>query len=166
MAAPSGNRFWEARSTHGRSPAFASADDLWDACIQYFEWTEDNPLYESKTFSFQGESWVEPVPKMRAMTIDGLCLYIGITDQTLYNYKGRGEDFLEVINRAEKVIRHQKFTGAAADLLNANIIARDLGLKDESKVEHSGSMDVNQMTDDELNNRLMALMNECNSAKS
>ncbi|MBS9307116.1 DNA packaging protein [Escherichia coli] len=29
----------------------------------------------------------------------------------------------------------QKFSGAAADLLNANIIARDLGLKEQSQVE-------------------------------
>lgn len=70
------------------------------------------------------------------MTIDGLCLFIGITDQTLYNYKERGEDFLDVITLAEKVIKHQKFTGAAADLLNPNIIARDLGLRDKSDVDH------------------------------
>ena len=32
-----------------------------------------------------------------------------------------------VVSKAEKIIYEQKFTGAAADLLNPNIIARDLG---------------------------------------
>ena len=35
-----------------------------------------------------------------------------------------------VICNIETAIRNQKFTGAAANQLNANIIARDLGLKD------------------------------------
>lgn len=134
MASPEGNKFWEARSSHGRKPKFETAEDLWSACLEYFQWVEENPLYEAKPFSFQGESWVEPVPKMRAMTIDGLCIFLDITDQTLYNYKERGEDFLEVINKADRIIRTQKFTGAAADLLNANIISRDLGLRDKTDI--------------------------------
>jgi hypothetical protein len=139
MGAPLGNRFWEARSKHGRSPVFASAPDLWNACIEYFEWVEDNPLWASKTVNFQGAPIDLPEAKMRAMTIDGLCLFLDITDQTLYNYKNRGEDFLEVITKAEKVIKYQKFTGAAADLLNANIIARDLGLREQTSNEHTGA---------------------------
>lgn len=78
-----------------------------------------------------------PVAKMRAMTLDGLHLFLGITDQTWINYRER-EDFLEVTTTIDKAIRSQKFAGAAADLLNANIIARDLGLKDASTNEHSG----------------------------
>ncbi|RCZ57579.1 DNA-packaging protein [Escherichia coli] len=35
------------------------------------------------------------------------------------------EDFCGVTTRAEDIIYDQKFSGAAADLLNANIIARD-----------------------------------------
>lgn len=39
------------------------------------------------------------------------------------------EDFLGVISQVEAIIYQQKFTGAAADLLNTNIISRDLGIK-------------------------------------
>lgn len=143
MAPPLGNKFWEARSSHGRNPKFATADDLWQACCEYFSWVEDHPLIEAKPFAFQGQSWIEDVPKMRAMTFDGLHIFLDITDQTWHNYKNRGEDFLDVINRAEKIMRNQKFTGAAADLLNPNIIARDLGLKENVSNEHTspdGSM--------------------------
>lgn len=50
MAAPKGNRFWEARSSHGRNPKFESPEALWAACCEYFEWVEANPLWEMKAF--------------------------------------------------------------------------------------------------------------------
>lgn len=137
MAAPKGNRFWEARSSHGRNPKFQSGEDLWGACCEYFQWVEENPLWEMKPFAYQGEVTQEPVAKMRAMTLSGLCLFLDISDDTWRNYRAN-EDLLGVVSRAEKVIYDQKFSGAAADLLNANIIARDLGLKDQASHEHIG----------------------------
>ena len=154
MAAPKGNRFWEARSSHGRNPKFESPDVLWDACCEYFEWADDNPLWESKAFSYQGEIIKTDMPKMRAMTLAGLCLFLDISDDTWRNYK-TDEGFLGVIMRAEKVIYDQKFSGAAADLLNANIIARDLGLSEKKEVKQS----VTDMTDDEIDRRLKELSN-------
>lgn len=136
MAAPKGNQFWKARSKHGRNPIFSSPDDLWNACCDYFEWTEDHPLQEEKLFAYQGEVTRATVHKMRAMTIEGLCLFLDITHETWTNYKKR-EDFFGVTTRAEAVIRVQKFQGAAADLLNPNIIARDLGLKDRTENEYT-----------------------------
>lgn len=138
MAAPHGNKFWEARSSHGRNPKFETAEQLWSSCLEYFEWVESHPLWEIKVFHSNGLITEAQVPKMRAMTIDGLCIFLDITDQTLYNYKERGDDFLDIVTRAEKIIRTQKFQGAAADFLNPNIIARDLGLKESSQHEHSG----------------------------
>lgn len=137
MAAPKGNRFWELRSSHGRRPIFSSPDDLWNAACEYFQWVEDNPLWEDKVTSFQGVNTHDPVAKMRAMTLDGLVLFLDIDDTTWRRYKER-EDFSQVTTRIEKTIRSQKFAGAAADLLNANIIARDLGLADKSELAGSG----------------------------
>lgn len=133
MAAPKGNRFWEARSSHGRKPIFASPEQLETACLEYFAWVEENPLWEAKAFCHQGNVTMANLPKMRAMTLDGLCLFLDIDDQTWRNYAAK-QDFVGVTARVEKAIRHQKFAGAAADLLNANIIARDLGLADKSEV--------------------------------
>ena len=155
MPAPKGNKFWEARSSHGRKPKFANADDLWNASVEYFEWVEENPLYEQKAFCAQGVVTYANMSKMRAMTISGLCIFLDISMQTWLDYKGR-KDFIDITTRVENIIYNQKFTGAAADLLNANIIARDLGLKDESKIDHQssdGSMSPKQtkdLTDEEL----------------
>lgn len=140
MAAPRGNRFWEARTKHGRDKLFASAELLWESCCEYFQWCEDNPLFEDKLVTFQGEATHEPVARMRAMTVSGLCMFLDICVQTWHNWKkGNDKGFVEVCMRAEQAIYNQKFMGASADLLNANIIARDLGLRDKSELDHKSS---------------------------
>ncbi len=68
------------------------------------------------------------------MTLAGLCLHIGITDETWRNYRDR-KDFFGVCERVDAMVYTQKFEGAAASLFNANIIARDLGLKDKQEYE-------------------------------
>jgi len=133
MPAPEGNQFWKARSSHGRKPIFGDSEKLWECCQEYFQWCEDNPLEEEKIFHNQGSITRATVAKMRAMTVSGLCIFLDICENTLTNYK-EDDDFLRVITRAEKIIYAQKFSGAAADLLNANIIARDLGLKDKTDI--------------------------------
>lgn len=133
MAAPKGNRFWEARSSHGRNPKFRNPEEMHSACVEYFEWVEENPLYEAKPFAYQGVVVQEPVAKMRAMTIAGLCNFLDIGVSTWDDYR-RKEDFSEVATRIEQIIQQQKFEGAAADLLNPNIIARDLGLSEKHDI--------------------------------
>lgn len=133
MAAPLGNQFWKARSSHGRAPIFPSPAVLAEACAEYFEWVEENPLWESKPFAFQGVVTVEPMPKMRAMSISGLCIFLDIGRRSWDEYKKR-EDFLPVCEAIEETIRTQKFEGASADLLNPSIIARDLGLVEKAEL--------------------------------
>ena len=137
MGAPAGNQFWKLRSSHGRKPIFSNPDDLWNAACEYFEWVEENPLWEDKLVSFQGASTHEPIAKMRAMTLDGLFLFLDISDETWRNYREK-KDFVGVITRIERTIRSQKFAGAAADLLNPNIIARDLGLTEKKEIGGEG----------------------------
>ncbi len=137
MAAPIGNKFWEARSSHGRAPIFGSPEELWTACLEYFEWVEANPLYEAQAFAYQGNVKIQEMPKMRAMTLASLCIFLDIAKRTWDDYRAR-EDFVPVTTRVDEIIRTQKFQGAAADLLNPNIIARDLGLSEKSELTGEG----------------------------
>ena len=144
MPAPKGNQFWKARSSHGRRPIFETPEDLETACEEYFDWVDANPLWEDKLVTFQGAAKHEPVAKMRAMTIEGLCLFLDISKPTWSDYASK-EDFSSVTTRVENTIRSQKFAGAAADLLNPNIIARDLGLADNNTVRHGVTDDVAEL---------------------
>ncbi|WP_420013324.1 DNA-packaging protein [Tateyamaria sp.] len=134
MAAPKGNRFWEARSSHGASPKFREASDLWGTCLEYFEWVERNPLKEERIAQDKGSPTLIEVKKMRAMTITGLCVFLDVDESTWRDWRANRDDLFPVITRVEQIIRTQKFEGASADLLNPNIIARDLGLADKTKV--------------------------------
>ena len=140
MAAPKGNQFWKARASSGASPRYATPESLWEDCLEYFQWVEDNPLESAEKVTFQGVGSLMVIPKMRAMSVIGLCNFLGINSATWYGWRGKGEghreDLLSIITQAEEIIRQQKFEGASADLLNPNIIARDLGLVD--KREHAG----------------------------
>jgi hypothetical protein len=151
-----GNKFWLARSSAGPKPKFTDPDALWTAACEYFEWVEDNPLWEDKLVTFQGTATHEPTAKMRAMTLAGLCLFLDIDRTTWAGWKCNRPDLLSVITRAEEVIFAQKFAGAAADLLNANIIARDLGLADKSELtgKDGGAIKFDDVSDIEKARRI------------
>jgi len=138
-AAPVGNQFWKARSSHGRKPIFASPEALWNACTEYFEWVENNPLKVERLFAYQGEITTHNEKRLRAMTIGGLCLFLDIGKITWYKYREK-KGFASICTQVEEVIREQKFTGAAAELLNPAIIARDLGLADKQEHKVTGPL--------------------------
>jgi hypothetical protein len=168
MPAPTGNKFWLLRSKHGRDKLFASPTLLWKAACQYFDWCENNPLMEveqakGNSKPVQDEEsgqWVFPpnlieLPKMRAFTLHGLCLYLDCNTAYFRSFKAQEraqkEDFSTVIAKIEEIIYNQKFTGAAAGFLNANIIARDLGLKDKIETELTGGIQIIQIPDNGRN---------------
>jgi len=138
MAAPKGNQFWKLRSKHGRNKLFSTPQLLWEAACEYFEWCEENPLKEEKGFAFQGIVTKTTFNKMRAMTLSQLCFYLNCNEAYFRTFKAQlreeDKDFNTVIHDIEQTIYNQKFQGASADLLNANIIARELGLSDKSEL--------------------------------
>ena len=161
MAAPEGNQFWQARSTHGRKRAYDDRDEFEDACYQYFAWCHENPLKEQKVFNGKDGIAKTDCNLMRAMTVRGLCIFLGISRDTWYRYRAgpetpetgeteadQGEnaadpeeqeadppvDFSDICTMVEEIIYTQKFEGAAAGLLNHAIIARHLGLAEHKKV--------------------------------
>ena len=138
MAAPQGNQFWKQRSKHGRDKLFESPDILWEEAQKCFEWCDLNPLVE---YDYKGKDADKVTyDKMRAYTWEGLELYLGITSLRDYKNNENYKDFQQVITRIGKIIYTQKFEGAAAGFLNPNIIARDLGLRDDKKIEVDGTL--------------------------
>ena len=133
-AAPKGNKFWELRATHGRGKVFTDPEELWKLTCGYFEWASKNTLKEEKVF---GTGKRMKVNHPRAFTLRALCFYLGITEQSWNNYH-KAELFSDIIEAINQVIYTQKFEGAAAGFFNANIIARDLGLKDATDVTTDG----------------------------
>jgi hypothetical protein len=162
MAAPKGNRFWEARTRHGPPERFTDPEVLWAACVEYFEWNEANPLETEKLVPTGGKVVRETEQRMRPLSIGGLCLFIGITRPTWVDWRQNRKDLVSVIANAEEVISRQKFEGASAGLLNANIISRELGLADRVKNEHSGQVDFSQVSDKDLEAQIQKYLSQMN----
>lgn len=137
-----GNRFWEQRSRHGARPVFPEGEEgaqkLLEACTDYFTWAEDTPLLEEKVMSYEGMVITHDSPRLQALTILGLCIFIDISSSTWREWRQTRPDLSAVIEWAEAVIKQQKFVAAAAGLLNANIISRDLGLADKTELSGPG----------------------------
>lgn len=106
---------------------------LWKKFRDYITWCRDNPLWETKAFA----NSTQQVPKMRLVSQNGFCLFAGISVENLRRYKngehGAGA-FVEVCAKIDVVINEIRNSGAAADMLNANFVARLQGLAD--KVDH------------------------------
>ena len=82
------------------------------------------------------------------MTIRAMCFFIGLSRQGWKEYSEK-PDFSDIVKEIEDVIFSQKFEGAAADMLNANIIARELGLADKQQAEIKIT-DVKELTNEQL----------------
>ena len=135
MAAPKKNTYTQlAKKNRVGKPVSYSPESLWKKAVEYFSWVENNPLYERKAF---GTGLVADLPKLRAMSICGFCIFAGIDRQTFANYEDKAEYF-GITTRIRDIIYDQKFTGAAAGLLESNIIARELGLVDKKDVTTNG----------------------------
>lgn len=159
MGAPLGNQFWKLRSKHGRDKIFATPEILLDAACEYFQWCDENPLLDT---DFRGKEVQEvKIPKMRAYTLHGLCIFLGVhtkyfndfEDQIRQNNDELAKDFSNVLTRIREIIYTQKFEGAAAGLLNQAIIARDLALKEvteNTNTNYNKDIDLSKLTDDEL----------------
>lgn len=119
-------------------------DDMLADAKRYFAWIEENPLCEEQFVGKDGRRVT--VRKLRAMTLRGFYAFIGISADTWEAvYRARPE-YAKAIAAIEDVIWAQKFEGAAAGLLNASIITRELGLAD--KVENTGSINLTVSAED------------------
>lgn len=110
------NQFWKHAPSTGRKPIYENPIALETACYEYFESTLLRKIGKSKNTP--------------PFTLAGLCVFLGITDDTWRNYKQK-KDFLGVIRHVEQIIYVNKFEGAAVGMYNANIISRDLGLHEK-----------------------------------
>jgi hypothetical protein len=117
-----------------KTPIYLTANDFLAGVAEYFKWCEDHPLLEEKVFMYKGAIVRTDESKMRPFTKKGLASFMGMPESRLAGYKRRGDEWEDAIEIVDQTIYTQKFEGAAAGLLNATIISRDLGLAEKTEV--------------------------------
>jgi hypothetical protein len=148
QGAPKGNQFWRLRAKSGCGFKYSDVQEFKDACFEYFEHCESNPIKEQVVNFYQGEPFTTYLEHQRVKTIGGLCVFLGIAHRTWVEWRNVRKDdekFMEVFLMVEEIIREDKFTGAVAGIYSTNIIARDLGLADKTMQELSGSVAIERI---------------------
>ncbi|HUM44027.1 MAG TPA: terminase small subunit [Fervidobacterium sp.] len=162
FSSPEDNRWWERSASN---PTFDSPEELWACACEYFKWSQDNPLYDIRPFQFKGDVVFKAVPKKRAFSLPGLCNFLKITMGKWQYMKNKKAEFTDVICKIEQVIFQQKFENAAANILDAVMLSKDLGLKES----HALSGSVNTSTKIDLcnlsNSEVRKLVNIIEKAK-
>jgi len=143
MAAPKGNIYYTMAKNFVKPKSYQPAE-LWQKAVEYIQWNEDHPLKEEKVF---GTGLRMSVNKLRAMTITGFCNHAHISRDTFNQYE-KEEAYSDICATIKSIIYQQKLEGAAADLLNPSIIAREIGLAE--KTEFSGELTVKSITGMEI----------------
>ncbi|NML70055.1 hypothetical protein HHL23_09600 [Chryseobacterium sp. RP-3-3] len=140
MAATVGNKYYKLRSKDGRNKIFENAEDLNTEIEKYFQEKSESFINKPdiiKSGDLAGENIQIKIDDFP--TKEELSIYLGFAKwESLKNYKEYTEDFLEVITWAETVIYNWKLKYTAIGVLNANIIARDLGIADKQDLTTNG----------------------------
>lgn len=144
----SDKQFWQRRPDNVR--VFASADELYQSAIEAFDWIHSHPKRKQLVFHHKGEVTRTYETLERPFTFNLLAMVMGVSFQCLDGYRKR-EGFEEAMQWIDHVIYTQKFEGAAVGTLNANFIARDLGMADRSEVtgKNGGPLETVDLTDRE-----------------
>lgn len=123
-----GNELWR-RALHARRQ-YNTPEELWAAAQAYFEWALANALREERAqlWAAAGKYVRDHANKLRAFTIAGFCLHAGVSREWFYSVSKTSPEFKDVIELIRDVIWEQKFTAAAAGLLDVSIISRELNL--------------------------------------
>jgi|GEM_PF-411939 len=158
---------WEGKNKRagaGRPPKFETAEELWDVCCEYFEWVENNPMYEAKLMQHKSETWWEYIPKKRPMSQQGLCRFLEISTVNWWQFKNeRSEEFARVADMVENVIYEQQFSGGAVGFFNSQMISKKIGLKEQHELGgpdggpiRTQEVKLDSLTDEELQTILKA----------
>lgn len=139
----------------GKPKSIESPAKMWELAIDYFKYTDDNPMYKND-FIKGGDmaGLIVRIPAMVPYTwmgfetyllqrgiITGLDKYKSNTDNGYVEYRG-------VIDKIDTIMRNQKFSGAAVGAFNANIISADIGLMRKEADENARSAELKIIIED------------------
>lgn len=157
---PDTKRLFE--NLRGRKARY-SPEDLAEEFKKYIADLEENQIEVETNYRYQAsddvrrqqrrtQKYARP-PKI----LDFVTRWLGMTHQWWYSlpHGKRGADYEAVIERITQYCYDTKFDGAVVGLYNANIIARDLGLKENITVSKHGADE--HMSEEEIDAEIKRL---------
>lgn len=121
--------------------------ELLAGIIKYFQICEAETEVEVKVFAFQGDTFEHHINHPVLPTWRGIALHLGVTHGTLMSWRKTASEQIQlVLDFAESYMYQLKYQKAAVKLVDAQIVIRDLGLKETVEQINSGT--IKQVTKD------------------
>lgn len=125
----------------GRPTKFESPQALWDAACKYFQWVDNNSWDEIKPMVVDKTVEKVKVPIKLPYTLMECEQFLNVSHSYFRTFKHEAKgttdeiklEFLAVIEAIEKTCFNQQYKGAAAGVFNNNIVARALGIKEQTE---------------------------------
>jgi hypothetical protein len=151
-----GVEIWELRRNPlkvGRPRIIKTPEQLWSRAEEYFNWVEENPLYETKLVKLGLDYELVELPKRRPMTLEGLCGFLGVNTAYFRQFDMRvlkkqqpgWKKFATVLKVIKDTIRQQKYEGAATGFFSERMIMSDLGMSAKKEIDHTSGGEPVQM---------------------
>lgn len=113
---------------------YASGKELWQDCVKYFKWHEENPLKEEKSVLVKEKMQKAIALRNRPMTLHALFVFLNLSEKTWSIWRKDRPELHDAMVMVERVIYVNKFEGAASGLFNSRLIARDLRIAEGYEV--------------------------------
>lgn len=135
-------------------------EELQTKINQYFTQCKEDPIIKYdviKTGERAGETLEIPITRPYMLT--GLCLYIGITPETFYQYLNENysnKRITEIATRANLIIKDNQVSGATAKIYDQTLVARMQGINERSEVVQT-TIDATNKTNAEIDAAIKAI---------
>lgn len=132
-------------------------ETVFNLAVKYFSWAEDQAIKAIETASFQGVVTENLVHKPRVFTLNGLCLYCGVTASSIQSWRA-SPGFSEVMEFIDSVIREQKYQLAASGIVNPGMISKELGIDKPQEITITNTSSANDV--DTMKEALESVINK------
>jgi hypothetical protein len=149
MAAPKGHPRWG----NPLNPKKYTPEKLWTKALEYFEWVENHPWWINEQLKQKPiipkdsglnveeiKEIINPiiqVPRQRAYTLLGFCIYADISHETFRTYE-KDQTFLGVCARIREIIEDTMLNGGLSEVFEKGLVARKLGLIEKTDIMSGG----------------------------
>lgn len=107
-------------------------EQLWQQAVDYFKWTDENPMRAKKTLQSGKEAGKRvEVEYKRPYSIKGFCLHAGISERYIQDIKetqSKDSMFYIIMEKILMIIYTQNLEGALVDLYNPIMVSKVLNL--------------------------------------
>ncbi len=140
------------RGCDGEELIYQQPKDLLSQAYKYFDWCNDNPWHKQeliKSGTRAGE--LIGIPIIRPYTLEGLCVFCGISTGTFCHYEER-EDFVAVTTHLQEIIRQNQIEGECIGAYNTAVINKIQGLADKQEVNMPTGLTINVISPEAKDN--------------